>query len=113
MPLPTVELVARRYPPLVRRLASALQGAWARSHLARDRQARSAQVTARTWWSWPVSLLMFAYGLAGLAWSVYQRWLVGSLFTLFWLALLSYISWPDRRSWQLHRDERRRRKHRG
>ncbi len=56
---------------------------------------------------------MFAYGLAGLAWSLYQRWLIGSLFTLFWLALLSYISWPDRRSWQLHRDERRRRKHRG
>ncbi len=67
---------------------------------------RQQQKTAQGWWLWPYSMVLFACGVGMLGLSIYTGYVLGALFTLVWLSLVAYMSWPLRRSWQLHRAER-------
>ncbi len=70
-------------------------------------QRRQQPTTSRGWWLWPFSMVLFGLGTALLVGAVYAGAALNVIFTLVWLALLTYMAWPSRRVWLLHRAERR------
>lgn len=82
--------------------------AYFRANFLAQRQHQWEQARAgKGWFMWPFSLLLFAYGLGGLAWCIYKGYIVGVLFTLVWLAGLVIITRPARTAWTAHREGRR------
>ncbi len=72
-------------------------------------QRRQQPTTSRGWWLWPFSIVLLGLGTAMLAGAVYAGAIVNVIFTLVWLTLVGYMTWPARRVWLLHRAERRNR----
>jgi hypothetical protein len=72
----------------------------------RHRDAVKTQDTDKGWWLWPWALFLFACGVAGLVWCVYNGWLDGVFFMLFWLSGIAYFGWCARPAWRRRRAAR-------
>lgn len=99
MPFSTqLPVVSSRYSPPVRSLCKSW---W--------RQER--QKTEQRWYLWPITLLLAAYGVGGLAWCLYNGWWAGAAFMTFWTTALivmgspSKVGWEHRKSARLERRE--------
>ncbi len=68
-------------------------------------QRKQQPTTSKGWWFWPFSMVLFVWGAAILVLALYAGEAVHVIFAVVWLTGLTYMAWPSRRVWLLHRAE--------
>ncbi len=92
------------------RLVRILRNSRGWSELARYLEQRRQQpTTSRGWWLWPFCMFLLSVGTAMFVGAAFEGEVVVAVFSLAWLTGLTYMVWPARRVWLLHRAERRNR----